>query len=92
MVIEAQWFDSKGKPMTGFIGHILGRIDSDFWFGQATVDPTTGKSVAYVPRGMWNVQLNLMAGQYHALRWRKTSGEPLSRSRRIDVRLASTTT
>jgi hypothetical protein len=81
VVIEAQWFDSKGKPIVGFPGHVLGRIDRDFWFGEAGVDPTTDKSVACVPRGLQNVQLNVMTSQYHALRWRKTGGEPLSRRR-----------
>jgi hypothetical protein len=83
VVIEAQWFDSKGKPIAGFPGHVVGRIDGDFWFSEASVDPKTDKSVVCVPRGLRNVQLSMMSSQYHALRWRKASNEPLSRSRRI---------
>ena len=82
VVIEAQWVDGKGKPTTGFANHIFGQIDGGFWFGEAKVDPD-GKSVALVPHGLENVQLNLMTNEHHAIRWRKAKGEPLSRSRTI---------
>jgi hypothetical protein len=82
VVIEAQWVDGQGKPTTGFSGHIFGRIDGGFWFGDAKVDPS-GKVLAQVPHGLEDVQLNLMTNEHHAIRWRKAKGEPLSRSRMI---------
>jgi hypothetical protein len=82
VVIEAQWVDGQGKPTTGFSNYIFGRIDSGFWFGEAKVDQD-GKSVALVPHGLENVQLNTMTNEHHAIRWRKAKGEPLSRSRTI---------
>ncbi|MFI5459455.1 MAG: M56 family metallopeptidase [Isosphaerales bacterium] len=82
VVIEAQWVDGKGKPTTGFAGHIFGQIDGGFWFGEAKVDPS-GKFVAQVPHGLENVQLSLITNEHHAIRWREAKGDPLSRSRRI---------
>jgi len=78
VVIEAQWVDGKGQPTTGFAGHIFGRIDGGYWFGEAKVDPS-GKAVAQVPHGLEDVQLSLMTNEHHAIRWRKAKGEPLSR-------------
>ena len=82
VVIEAQWVDGQGKPTTGFSNHIFGQIDGGYWFGEAKVGPD-GKSVALVPHGLENVQLNTMTNEHHAIRWRKAKGEPLSRSRTI---------
>jgi Carboxypeptidase regulatory-like domain len=82
VVIEAQWVDGKGKPTTGFSNHIFGQIDGGHWFGEAKVDQD-GRSIALVPHGLENVQLNTMTNEHHAIRWRKTKGEPLSRSRTI---------
>jgi len=82
VVIEAQWVDSKGKPTTGFAGHIFGKIDGGYWFGEAKVDQS-GKAVAEVPHGLEDVQLNLMTNEHHAIQWRKAKGDPLSRGRII---------
>ena len=82
VVIEAHWVDGQGKPTTGFANHIFGRIDGGYWFGEAKVGPD-GKSVALVPHGLENVQINTMTNEHHAIRWRKAKGEPLSRSRTI---------
>jgi hypothetical protein len=82
VVIEAQWVDGKGKPTTGFAGHLFGRIDGDYWFGEIKVDPN-GKAVAQVPHGLEDVQLNLMTNEHHAIRWRKAKGDSLSRGRTI---------
>ncbi len=82
VVIEAQWVDGQGKPTTGFANHIFGQIDGGYWFGEAKVGPD-GKSVALVPHGLENVQINTMTNEHHAIRWRKAKGEPLSRSRTI---------
>lgn len=82
VVIEAQWVDGQGKPTTGFANHIFGQIDGGYWFGEAKVGPD-GKSVALVPHGLENVQINTMTNEHHAIRWRKAKGEPLSRSRII---------
>jgi beta-lactamase regulating signal transducer with metallopeptidase domain len=84
VMIEAQWRDGEGKPVRGFPGHVFGRIGADFWFGEATVDPTTEKTVAYVPSGMANARLNVTRPQ-RAQRWRRAKNEPLSRSRTIDL-------
>jgi len=82
VVIEAQWLDSKGKPTWGFESHIFARVDGGFWFGEAKI-VKDGKTVALVPHGLEEVQLDLMTNEHHAIRWRKAKGNPLSRSRRI---------
>jgi len=84
VLIEAQWVDSKGKPTSGFAGHIFGKIDGGYWFGEAKVDQG-GKAVAQVPHGLENVQLNLITNEHHAIRWRKAKGDPLSRGRMINL-------
>jgi beta-lactamase regulating signal transducer with metallopeptidase domain/uncharacterized GH25 family protein len=82
VVIEAQWVDGKGNPTSGFAGHLFGRIDGDFWFGEVKVD-SSGKAIAQIPHGLENVELSLVTNEHHAIRWRKTKGDPLSRGRRI---------
>ena len=82
VVIEAQWVDGKGKPTSGFAGHLFGQIDGDYWFGEIKVD-ASGKAIAQVPHGLENVQLNLMTNEHHAIRWRRAKTDPLSRGRTI---------
>jgi protocatechuate 3,4-dioxygenase beta subunit len=84
VVIEAQFYDSKGKPTRGHNPHIFGQMDKAPWFGEAKVD-ADGKMVAYVPHGLENVQLNLMTNEHGALRWRKTKDGPLDNSHRVNL-------
>src|SRR5262249_20624860 len=84
IVIEAHYFDGNGKPTTGFGGHIFGWIDGGYWIGEANVGQS-GKLVALVPRGLWNAKLHLIAHARHAIRWRKSADEEVSRSRTITL-------
>src|SRR5262249_21690057 len=52
VVIEAQYYDSKGKPTRGHAGHMFGRVNkNDFWFGQAKMDEN-GKMTLLAPHGL----------------------------------------
>jgi uncharacterized GH25 family protein len=84
ITIEAQYLDSKGKPTRGHNCHIFGRIDKDYWFGDAKAD-ANGKIVADVPHGMERTEFSLSTNEHGVLRWRKTKGGPLSASRRINL-------
>jgi hypothetical protein len=84
VVIEAQYYDSKGKKSRGHEPHVFGQIEKEFWFGEAKVDPN-GKVVIRVPHGLENVQLSLMTNEHGALRYRKAKGEPLTYGRQINL-------
>ncbi len=82
VVIEAQWLDSKGMPTWGFENHLLGKVDSGYWFGEAR--PTKdGKVVARVPHGMEHVQFGLMTNEHHAIKYRLSKDGPLRSARNI---------
>lgn len=82
VTIEAQHFDSKGKPSRGHAPHIFGQIDGVFWFGEAKIDPT-GKVIAQVPHGLENTQLDLMTNEHGSLRWRRGKDGELHNNRRV---------
>src|SRR5262249_43654243 len=84
VVIEAQYFDGNGKPTKGYGGHIFGWIDGGYWIGEVNVSQS-GKLVAVVPRGLWDAKLTLITDARHAIRWRKSPDEQLSRSRTITL-------
>ena len=84
VTIEAQYLDSQGKPTRGHEGHIFGKLDGTFWFGQAKVD-SKGKMTAEVPHGLENTQLDLMTNEHGVLRWRKGKGEPLNNNRKVEL-------
>jgi beta-lactamase regulating signal transducer with metallopeptidase domain len=84
VTVEAQYYDSKGKPTRGHSSFIFGQIDGGFWHSQAKVTPD-GKMTAQVPHGLTNVQLDLMTNEHGALRYRLKPNEPLRNSRRVDL-------
>jgi beta-lactamase regulating signal transducer with metallopeptidase domain len=85
VVIEAQYFDSKGAKTRGHAGHMFGRINkSDFWFGQAKMDDN-GKMTMLVPHGLNEAKLQLMTNEHGALRWRRGKDKPWSAAREIDL-------
>src|SRR5262249_5080913 len=59
VVIEAQYYDSKGNKARGHSGHIFGQIDKTSWFGETKVD-ADGKMTATVPHGLEKARLGLM--------------------------------
>jgi beta-lactamase regulating signal transducer with metallopeptidase domain/protocatechuate 3,4-dioxygenase beta subunit len=84
VVIETQFFDSKGKPTRGHAWHVFGRLDKSFWFGQAQVDPS-GKGVLKVPHGLEDVRISLMNNEHGSQRFRLARGKPLARGREINL-------
>jgi beta-lactamase regulating signal transducer with metallopeptidase domain/protocatechuate 3,4-dioxygenase beta subunit len=84
VVIEAQYYDSKGKKTRGHAGHMFGRPDkSTFWFGQAKMDED-GKMTMLVPHGINEAKLSLMTNEHGVLRWRRGKNGPLQAQREID--------
>lgn len=84
VVIEAQCYDSAGKPTRSHEFHVFGRIDGGFWFGQSSAD-ASGHLVARIPHGLEQVQLNLMTNEHGALRWRRGDKGEYQNQRRIDL-------
>jgi beta-lactamase regulating signal transducer with metallopeptidase domain/protocatechuate 3,4-dioxygenase beta subunit len=88
VVIEAQYYDGKGKPGRGHGGFVFGRIDNHSWFGQAKPD-ASGKMIARVPHGLEEVRIDISTNEHGALRWRKGKEGPLHNSR--DIKLGTLT-
>jgi beta-lactamase regulating signal transducer with metallopeptidase domain len=84
VTIEAQTYDSKGKPTRGHAPFVFGRIDGTFWTGEAKID-SNGKVVALVPHGLEDVQLDLMTNEHGVLRWRKGKEGPLNNNRQVKL-------
>jgi beta-lactamase regulating signal transducer with metallopeptidase domain len=83
VVIEAQYYNSKGKPTRGHAGHLFGQMDNAPWFGQCKMDGN-GKMTILVPHGLTQARLGLSTNEHGALRWRLKKGDPLSAKREID--------
>src|SRR5262249_12546421 len=84
VVIEAQYYDSKGKTRRGHAPFMFGQIDKQSWFTEAKAD-ANGKVTVLAPHGLEYAKLQLSTNEHSALRWRKAKGEPLSRAREIDL-------
>jgi beta-lactamase regulating signal transducer with metallopeptidase domain len=85
VVIEAQYYDSKGKPTRGHAGHLFGRMDkNNSWFGQCQID-TNGKMTILAPHGLTQARLSLMTNEHGVLRHRLKKGEPLRAAREINL-------
>jgi Carboxypeptidase regulatory-like domain len=82
VVVEMQYYDSKGKPTRGHECHVFGRFDNDGWFGDGPVD-ANGKMVARIPHGLEQTQINLMTNEHGVLRHRLTKNDPLKNSRQL---------
>jgi RNA polymerase sigma factor (sigma-70 family) len=80
VTIEAQHFDSKGKPIRGFNPNIFGRIDGIGWLEYAKTD-ASGKVVALVPHGLEDATLILDGPG--VVRWRKGKDSPLNNHDRV---------
>jgi beta-lactamase regulating signal transducer with metallopeptidase domain/protocatechuate 3,4-dioxygenase beta subunit len=85
VVIEAQYYDSKGKPCRGHESHMFGRIDkTSHWFGQTRMD-AAGKMVLLAPHGLTEARLGLTTNEHGALRYRLKPGAPLAAAREIQL-------
>jgi hypothetical protein len=85
VVIEAQYYDSKGKPSRGHAGHLFGQIDkNNHWFGQCKIDGN-GKMTILAPHGLTQARLSLMTNEHGVLRHRLKKDDPLSAKREIDL-------
>jgi beta-lactamase regulating signal transducer with metallopeptidase domain len=84
VIVEAQYYDSKGNPRRGHSPHIFGQIDGQSWFTEARADEN-GKVTVMAPHGLENTQLSVITNEHSSLRHRKAKGEPLSRARQINL-------
>jgi protocatechuate 3,4-dioxygenase beta subunit len=85
VVIEAQYYDSKGKKTRGHAGHMFGRIGkNDYWFGEGKMD-MDGKMTLLVPHGLNEARLSLMTNEHGALRWRRGKDGPMSMQHEIEL-------
>jgi beta-lactamase regulating signal transducer with metallopeptidase domain len=85
VVIEAQYYDSKGKTRRGHAGHFFGQIDkNNHWFGECKIDGN-GKMTILAPHGLTQARLSLMTNEHGVLRYRLKKGDPLSAKREIDL-------
>jgi beta-lactamase regulating signal transducer with metallopeptidase domain/uncharacterized GH25 family protein len=84
VTIEAQHFDSKGKPTSGHEFSVFGRIDNQFWHTRGK-RIGLGKFAVNLPHGLEQVQLDLMTNEHGVLRWRRGKDGPLNNSRRVDL-------
>jgi beta-lactamase regulating signal transducer with metallopeptidase domain/protocatechuate 3,4-dioxygenase beta subunit len=84
VVIEAQYYDSKGKPRSGHDCFIWGEIDGTWWHSQGKPD-ASGKIVIQAPHGLENATLDLMTNEHGALRHRLVKGGSLENSRNVKL-------
>ncbi|HEY7157844.1 MAG TPA: M56 family metallopeptidase, partial [Gemmataceae bacterium] len=85
VVIEAQYYNSKGKPSRGHAGHLFGQIDkNNHWFGQCKIDGD-GKMTILAPHGLTQARLSLMTNEHGVMRHRLKKGDPLSTTREINL-------
>jgi beta-lactamase regulating signal transducer with metallopeptidase domain/protocatechuate 3,4-dioxygenase beta subunit len=84
VLVEAQYYDSKGKTTRGHAPFVFGQIDGGFWFHEAKAD-ANGKVTIRVPHGLEQVHMQLSTNEHGSLRWRREKGKPLSNAREIDL-------
>jgi protocatechuate 3,4-dioxygenase beta subunit len=82
--IEAQYYDSKGKPTTGHDSTVWGQIDGGFWHTMAKAD-AKGHFLIRAPHGLENAHMDLMTNEHGVLRWRKGKDGELHNSRGVDL-------
>ncbi|WP_425396489.1 carboxypeptidase regulatory-like domain-containing protein [Aeoliella sp.] len=85
--VHGTYLDSSGKPRSGHEVMLFGRLDGDFYFTRSSTPGKDGKFTAKLPHGLTETKLDLITNEHSALRWRKSSDEPLQRGR--DVRLGT---
>jgi protocatechuate 3,4-dioxygenase beta subunit len=84
VVIEAQYFDSKGVKTRGHAGHMFGRIGKGgFWFGQGKMDEN-GKMTLLAPHGLTDARLSLSTNEHGILRWRRGKDGALTAQREVN--------
>jgi uncharacterized GH25 family protein len=84
VVVEAQYYDSKGKTRRGHSPDVFGELDKMHWRTEARAD-ADGKVTALVPHGLEKARLSLSTNEHGSLRWRKSKGDPLSNFHEIDL-------
>jgi hypothetical protein len=85
VVIEAQYFDAKGKTTRGHAGHMFGRLDkNNTWFAEGKMD-ANGKMTILAPHGLTDARLSLMTNEHGVLRFRLKKGDQLRAEREINL-------
>ncbi len=85
VVIEAQYYDSKGGKSRGHESFLFGKLDRDsFWHAMSKVD-AAGKMVVLAPHGLVETKLQLATNEHGVLRYRLKKGDPLSAGQEINL-------
>lgn len=82
VVLEGGWVDSKGKPRSGWSSMVFGKLDGQPWFDQTHLD-AEGRFSMKVPRGLTDVQLDVILNEHAAARHRAGKDAPLLEGRRM---------
>ncbi len=84
VVVEAQIYDSQGKPRSGHEQFLNGRIDGDFW-STRTRPTSEGKYVILAPHGLEDATMSKSTNEHTVLRHRVSKDQPLSNKNQIEL-------
>jgi beta-lactamase regulating signal transducer with metallopeptidase domain len=84
VVVEAQYYDSKGKKSRGHSQRVFGQIDKQLWLSDMKAD-AGGKLRALVPHGLTEVRMSMSSNEHGAHLHRKAKGGPLSRGHELNL-------
>lgn len=87
VTIEAQVYDSAGKPRSGHAVHFFGRTGDDsreHYFADAVPD-ASGRIVLQVPKGLRSGELDLSCNEHQVLRHRSSSNGRLIANRTLEI-------
>jgi protocatechuate 3,4-dioxygenase beta subunit len=84
VLIEAQYYDSKGNKTRGHEVSVFGYVDKAWWHGESKKE-ADGKVVVRVPHGLEKTELSLSTNEHGSLRWRKSKDAPLQNDWRINL-------
>jgi hypothetical protein len=82
VVIDGQWFDSKGEPKTGWSSFVFGRMDGGFWQSMTHPD-SQGRFSVKVPHGLEQTQVDISTNEHASMRHRMGKSGPLVAGRQL---------
>jgi len=84
VVLEAQWFNSKGKKGGGFDLTLFGSLGKRFWNITSSPDPN-GKFRLMAPKGLESARISIIYDPDSALQFRLKKEAPLQFTRDFDL-------
>jgi beta-lactamase regulating signal transducer with metallopeptidase domain len=87
VLISGQFFDSSGKPISGFAPHLSARNDTfgnRAWFWETTRIDEHGKFSVKSPKG-FEASLDIIDNEHHAIKSRVSKDAPLGNGRTIKL-------